>query len=91
MSTDKRDGGQARRSGTTSPRTPAEAGSERRKSPNEGEGSRTAARDYNQRTERFIQSGRVEKSAEEAERAIEGREGNDLREAERAGRTPRRT
>lgn len=91
MSTEKKgQGGQSRRSGAAPRRTPV-AGSGRQKSPNEGEGSRSAARDYNQRTERFIKSGRVEKSAEEAERALEGPEGQDLRDAEQIGRTHRRT
>jgi hypothetical protein len=54
---------------------------------NEGEGSRTAARDYNQRTERFIQSGKVDESAKKAERAIEGDERRTLSEAEKAGRS----
>jgi hypothetical protein len=61
------------------------------KSPNEGEGSRSAARDYNQRTERFIHEGRVDKSAEEAKHAVDGEERDALLEAERIGRAPRRT
>jgi len=61
------------------------------KSPNEGEGSRSAARDYNQRTQRFIHEGRVDKSAEEAKHAIDSGERDELLEAERIGRGPRRT
>lgn len=53
---------------------------------NEGEGSRTAARDYNQRTERFIQSGKVDESAKKAERAVEGDERRTLADAEKVGR-----
>lgn len=63
----------------------------RGKSPNEGEGSRSAARDYNRRTERFIHDGRVDKSAEEAKRAVDSPERDDLQEAEKIGRGPRRT
>ncbi|HTY68462.1 MAG TPA: hypothetical protein VMH36_17545 [Alphaproteobacteria bacterium] len=61
------------------------------KSPNEGEGSRSAARDYNQRTQRFIHEGRVGQSAEEAKRAVESDERDKLEEAERVGRGHRRT
>ncbi len=49
---------------------------------NEGEGSRTAARRYNEGVERTVREGRVEKAAHEAERAIESDEGEELREAE---------
>jgi hypothetical protein len=56
-------------------------------SANEGEGSRTAARDYNQRTEKFIQSGKVDESAKKAEKAIEGDEAKDMAEAEKIGRS----
>ncbi|WP_394845085.1 hypothetical protein LZC95_49535 [Pendulispora brunnea] len=54
--------------------------------PNEGEGSRTGARQYDAATEKYIQSGRVEKAAKEAKRAVEGPEGEELRAAEREGR-----
>jgi hypothetical protein len=53
---------------------------------NEGEGNRTAARHYDEETEKFAKSGGVEPAAKEAERAYEGAEGDDLREAERRGR-----
>jgi hypothetical protein len=53
---------------------------------NEGEGSRTAAKDYNERTEKFIRSGRVKPSAEEAERAVEGKGRNELEKAEEIGK-----
>jgi hypothetical protein len=56
-------------------------------SANEGEGSRTAARDYNQRTEKFIKSGKVDDSAKQAEKAIEGEEAKALAEAEKIGRS----
>jgi hypothetical protein len=53
---------------------------------NEGEGNKTAARDYNKRTKEFIDSGRVDESAKEAERAVKSPEGKELRDAEKTGR-----
>jgi hypothetical protein len=53
---------------------------------NEGEGNKTAARNYDDQTEKFAKSGGVEPAAKEAQRAYEGAEGSDLREAERRGR-----
>lgn len=53
---------------------------------NEGEGSRSAARNYDEATEQYVKSGRVEKAAKEAEAALEGPEGDTLREAELAAR-----
>jgi hypothetical protein len=53
---------------------------------NEGEGNRSAARRYNEAQQRFVRSGRVEEKAKEAERAIEGKEGDALREAELVGK-----
>jgi hypothetical protein len=55
-------------------------------SANEGEGNRTAARQYNEAQQRFVHSGKVEKKAREAQKAIEGDEGKELREAELVGR-----
>jgi Protein of unknown function (DUF2934) len=55
-------------------------------SANEGEGNRTAARQYNEAQQRFVRSGKVEKKAREAQKAIEGEEGKELREAETVGR-----
>jgi hypothetical protein len=43
-------------------------------SPNEGEGNKTAARQYNEAQQRFAQSGKVEEKAREAEKALEGPE-----------------
>jgi len=37
---------------------------------NEGEGNRTAAREYNQAQQRFVKSGQVDQKAREAERDI---------------------
>jgi len=47
---------------------------------NEGEGNKTAAREYNQAQQRFVQSGQVEEKAREAEKALE----SDRQELERA-------
>ncbi|MBX6370325.1 MAG: hypothetical protein IRZ04_20325 [Rhodospirillales bacterium] len=54
---------------------------------NEGEGNKTAARHYNEKTERFAQSGQVEEKAREAESALEGDEGQALERAEAAGKS----
>ena len=53
---------------------------------NEGEGSRTAARRYNDATERYIRSGKVEEKALDAVDAVDGDEGPELREAEERGK-----
>jgi hypothetical protein len=55
---------------------------------NEGEGSRTAARRYNQGVEETVRSGHVDEKAEEAKKALEGPEGEELREAEQAAKEP---
>ncbi len=48
----------------------------------EGEGNYTAARRYDQATEKYIQSGAVPGAAERAKEAYEGEEGDELRRAE---------
>lgn len=53
---------------------------------NEGEGSRTAARRYNEATEKYARSGKPAKAAEKAEKALAGPEGKELRKAEREGK-----
>ena len=55
-------------------------------SENEGEGSRTAAKEYNERTKQFVEKGEVEAKAKEASAALDRAEGEDLREAEAKGR-----
>ncbi len=52
---------------------------------NEGEGSRTAAKQYNDATKKFVESGKVERAAKDAERAIEGDEAEELKRAEEKG------
>ncbi len=53
---------------------------------NQGEGNREAAKAYNEETQRFVEAGKVEKSAAEAKAAVEGEEKAELEEAERIGR-----
>lgn len=57
------------------------------KQQNQGEGNREAARHYNEETRKFVESGRVEKSAADAKRAYEGAERADLERAEREGKS----
>lgn len=55
---------------------------------NEGEGNRTAAREYNAATERFAKSGRVAESGAKARDAIEDdTEKAELERAERIGKS----
>lgn len=58
------------------------AGSQR----NEGEGNKTAAREYNEAQRSFAQSGQVEEKAREAEKAMSGKERSELERAEAVGR-----
>jgi hypothetical protein len=53
---------------------------------NEGEGSQTGARQYNEATREFIASGKVKPAADDAARAIDGRESRTLRQAEAEGK-----
>jgi len=53
---------------------------------NEGEGSRSAARNYDRATAQYVKSGRVEEAARKAQTALDGPEGDALREAELATR-----
>jgi hypothetical protein len=52
---------------------------------NQGEGNREAAKAYNEETQRFVEAGKVEKSAADAKAAVEGEEKAELEEAERVG------
>jgi hypothetical protein len=56
---------------------------------NEGEGSRSAAKDYNDRTKKFLAEADVEAKAREAADATDGSEGEELRRAEEEGRAKR--
>jgi len=54
---------------------------------NEGEGNRTAAREYNQEQQRFVRSGKVDQKAREAERSLRDDEiRRELEHAEAIGR-----
>jgi hypothetical protein len=54
---------------------------------NEGEGNRTAAREYNQAQQRFVRSGRVEEKAREAERDLgDEKLRRELEQAEAVGK-----
>ena len=53
---------------------------------NEGEGSRTAARRYNEGQQEFAGSGKIKEKAKEAEAAREGAEREELERAEKAGK-----
>ena len=60
------------------------------RSKNEGEGNRTAARHYNEATKKFVESGKVDSAAHEAEKAIGSEEGKALRDAEAKGKAKAR-
>jgi hypothetical protein len=51
---------------------------------NEGEGNKTADREYRQGATKHAQGGQSEQKAKEAEEALDSEEGSDLREAEQA-------
>ena len=51
----------------------------------EGEGSYSATKDYNQRTKKFIDSGKVEEAARDAEPQSE-QEKQEMENAERTGK-----
>jgi hypothetical protein len=53
---------------------------------NEGEGSRSADRNYRDGVAEHLQSGRSEQAAEEARRALDGPEADELDRAEREGK-----
>jgi hypothetical protein len=58
-------------------------------SKNEGEGNRTADRKYREEVRRHVESGAPEAAAEEAQQALEGAEGDELRKAEEAAKARR--
>lgn len=57
---------------------------------NEGEGNRTAAREYNQHTREFVQGEDVEKLARKAQQDLDGPQGDELRRAEEQGKAKAR-
>ena len=56
-----------------------------RKDKVEGEGSYTGSKDYNARTKKFVDSGKVEQAAKEAKPKSE-QEAHEMQKAERIGR-----
>jgi uncharacterized protein (TIGR02284 family) len=54
---------------------------------NEGEGNKTAAKEYNEQTTKFAQSGKVEPQAKAAEAARSGPEKKELERAEQTGKS----
>ena len=52
----------------------------------EGEGSYTGTRDYNEATAKFLKKGKVGAAAKEAERALDSKEGAELKAAEAKGK-----
>jgi hypothetical protein len=54
---------------------------------NEGEGNKTAARQYNKAQRNFVESGQVDEKARDAERALDGPERAELEAAEAIGKS----
>ena len=54
---------------------------------NEGQGSRTAARACNEKTKQSVENADAEAKAEEAARALDGQEGDELRKTKEQGRS----
>jgi hypothetical protein len=52
----------------------------------EGEGSYSGTRAYNEATAKFLKKGKVAAVAKEAERALESKEGEELKAAEAKGK-----
>ncbi len=53
---------------------------------NQGEGDYRSARRYDEHARHTAESGQVEKKAREAEKALHGKEGDELRRAEEMGK-----
>ena len=52
----------------------------------EGEGSYTATHNYNEGVEKSVKAGKSEELGKQAKKALEGPEGESLRQAEKAGK-----
>ncbi|HTT99760.1 MAG TPA: hypothetical protein VMF58_17050 [Rhizomicrobium sp.] len=74
---------------TVKAKKPAKKKRARRSNALEGEGSYTAARNYDEEQREFVaeNKGKIGKMAKDAEAALDGPEGDDLREAEAEGRS----
>ena len=57
----------------------------KRKDKVEGEGSYTGSKDYNERTKKFVDSGKVKQAAQDAKPKSE-QEANEMQKAERVGK-----
>jgi hypothetical protein len=57
----------------------------KRKDKVEGEGSYSGSKDYNQRTKKFVESGRVEQAANDAQPQSE-QEAREMKKAEQTGK-----
>jgi len=57
----------------------------KRKDKVEGEGSYTGSKDYNERTKKFVESGKVEQAANDAQPQSE-QEAREMQKAERVGK-----
>ena len=53
----------------------------------EGEGNHTAARQYNEMQRHFVEAGKVDQAAQEAEQSINGPEAEELQKAEEIGKS----
>lgn len=53
---------------------------------NEGEGSQTGARQYNEATREFVAEGKVQQAADDAAKAVRGPEAESLKRAEEEGK-----
>jgi hypothetical protein len=62
------------------------AGKRKKDSKIEGEGSYSGTRAYNEATAKFLKKGKVDEAARDAERALEGKEGAELKAAEAKGK-----
>jgi len=62
------------------------AGNAGRSGANEGEGSQTGARQYNEAARAFVASGKVKPAAEKAARDLSGPEAGSLKRAEEEGK-----
>ena len=56
-----------------------------------GEGNRAADRRYREKTQEFVESGKVSDAAEKARDALESDEKDELTRAEEAGKKPARS
>ena len=65
---------------TKSDSTPGRSG------PNEGEGSQTGARQYNEATKAFVDSGKVKDAADKAAKDMDGPKAKELERAEAEGK-----